>query len=61
MVKLKHKEAKNSTVTYGGEVYKVQNGIVEVPAAAVETMASFGYFPYVPEPKKEKEKDETTK
>lgn len=45
-------------VSFGGESYHVENGLVEVPAEAAEHLYAFGFGNAPVEPEKEPEKDE---
>ncbi len=45
-----------SGVSFEGEDYRVDGGLVEVPARAEPMLRAHGYVPYVPKPKQKLEK-----
>ena len=45
-----------SGVSFEGEDYRVDGGVVEVPARAEPMLRAHGYVPYVPKPKQKLEK-----
>lgn len=50
-VKLQAPEGADS-VSFDGEEYRVDDGVVEVPARAESVLRAHGYSPFIPKPKK---------